>query len=122
MVEHDAAPETLPVEVRNWAMGSHLSALTGVVTGIGFFAAPLVIWLLKRESHPFIDANGKEAVNFQFTMMLAMIVCIPLIFLIIGILLLPLIGLFDMIMSVVAGIKAANGETYRYPLTFRFLK
>ena len=83
---------------------------------------PLIVWLIKRDQDPFIDENGKEAVNFQLTMFIAMMVSVALVFIAIGIILLPAIALFNIIMTIINGIKAANGEMPRYPLTYRFLK
>jgi uncharacterized Tic20 family protein len=115
--------EAIPKEVRNWAMGSHMIALVGLLgNGLGFLVGPLIVWLVKRDDHPFLDEQGKEAVNFQITMMGAIIVCIPLIFVAIGLVLMPLIGIFDVVLTIIAGIKAANGEHWRYPLTIRFIK
>ena len=115
--------EAIPREARNWAMGSHLIALVGLLgNGLGFLVGPLIVWLVKREDHPFIDEQGKESVNFQITMLGAIILCVPLIFVAIGIVLMPLIGVFDVVMTIIAGVKAANGEHWRYPLTIRFVK
>ena len=115
--------ESIPREVRNWAMGCHLIALVGLLgNGLGFLVGPLIVWLVKREDHPFIDEQGKESVNFQITMMGAIILCVPLLFVFIGVVVMPLIGIFDVVMTIIAGIKAANGEHWRYPLTIRFLK
>ena len=115
--------ESIPRDARNWAMGCHLIALVGLLgNGLGFLVGPLIVWLVKREDHPFVDEQGKEAVNFQITMMGAIILCVPLLFIVIGVVLMPLIGIFDVVMTIIAGIKAANGEPWRYPLTIRFLK
>jgi len=115
--------ESIPRDARNWAMGCHLIALVGLLgNGLGFLVGPLIVWLVKREDHPFINEQGKESVNFQITMMGALILCVPLVFVVIGIVLLPLIGIFDVVMTIIAGIKASNGEHWRYPLTIRFVK
>jgi uncharacterized Tic20 family protein len=115
--------EAPPREARQWAMGCHLVALVGLFgNGIGFLLGPLVMWLIKREDHPFIDDQGKEAVNFQLTMFIAIIVSVLLIFVVIGIILLPILGILNVVLVVVAAVKANNGESYRYPLTIRFLK
>ena len=99
------------------------SALVGLLgNGIGFFVAPLVVWLIKREDDPYIDEQGKEAVNFQLTMMLSFFAAALLIFVVVGIVLLPLLGIFDVVMTIVAGLKAANGEAFRYPFAIRFVK
>ena len=108
---------------RNWAMACHMIALVGLLgNGIGFFLGPLILWLVKREDDPFIDEQGKEAVNFQLTMCIALFVCFLLMFVVIGFVLLPIVLLLDIIFVIIAGMKAANGEHYRYPFAIRFLK
>ncbi|NNF42061.1 MAG: DUF4870 domain-containing protein [Phycisphaerales bacterium] len=103
-------------------MACHLLALVGLLgNGIGFLLGPLIGWLVKRESHPFIDEHGKEAVNFQLTMMIAFIVSALLVFVVIGLLLLPLLAILNVVLTIIAGLKASNGEHYRYPMTIRFL-
>jgi len=115
--------ESIPREVRNWAMGCHLIALVGLLgNGLGFLVGPLIVWLVKREDDPFIDEQGKESLNFQMTMMGAIILCVPLLFVFVGFVLMPLIGIFDVTMTIIASIKTADGEHWRYPLTIRFLK
>lgn len=110
-------------EARRWAMITHLSALVGLLgNGIGFLIAPLVVWLVRKDTDPFVDDQGKEAVNFQLTMFIAAIVGIILSFVLIGIPLLIVIGLMAIIFPIIAAVKANDGHRYRYPLTIRFLK
>ena len=111
-------------DARMWAMFCHLGGLAGyvipiIVSGI---IAPLIIWQLKREDAPFIDRNGKEAVNFQISIAIYELVSIPLIFACIGMITLPAIAIFNVVFLVIAAIKANNGESYRYPLCIRFIK
>lgn len=109
-------------EERNWAMACHLSALTAVFTGIGAIVGPLVVWLLKKDEMPFVDEQGKEALNFQITMMIASLIAFVLMIVLIGFLLLALIAIFDLVMVIVASIRAADGESFRYPLTLRLIR
>jgi uncharacterized Tic20 family protein len=110
-------------EVRKWAMLCHLSALVGLLgNGIGFVLGPLVVWLIKKEDHPFIDQQGKEALNFQITMLLAAFVSALLILVLIGIFLLVAVGILMVVLPIVGAVKANDGEPYRYPLAIRFLK
>ena len=119
----DASSHEISRDARNWAMACHLMALIGVVgNGIGYLLGPLIVWLIKRDDHPFINEHGKAAVNFQITMFIALLCCIPLIFIIIGIPLMILIGLSMIILPIIGGIKAANGESYQYPFSVRFLQ
>lgn len=101
----------------------HLLGLTSYL-GIPFgnIIAPLVLWLLKRAEDPFVDVCGKEAVNFQITISLYFTLSAVLIFAKIGILLLPLVVIFHVIYTIVASIKASEGQCYRYPLTIRFIR
>ena len=108
---------------RQWAMLCHLIALVGLLgNGIGFLLGPLIVWLIKKDAHPFIDEQGREALNFQLTMLLAAIVCIPLTFVVIGAFILPVIGILAVLFPIIAGVNANSGNSYRYPLTIRFVK
>lgn len=123
MTQADPALSSIPKEARNWAMAAHLMALVGLLgNGIGLLVGPLVVWLVKREDHPFINEQGKEAINFQLTMFIAFFAGAILIFAVIGLFLLPILGILDVVLVIVAGIKAANGEHYRYPFAIRFIK
>jgi uncharacterized Tic20 family protein len=111
-------------DARLWAMLCHVAAAAQLL-GIPFgnVLGPLVIWLIKKDEHPFIDANGKESLNFQITVAIAIVVCIPLFFCAgIGAILAGAIGIADIIFVIIAAIKANNGESYRYPLTIRLIK
>jgi len=108
-------------EARKWGMLSHLSALAGLITGIGFLLGPLLVWLLKKDDHPFIDEQGKEAVNFQITMHIAMFIGGVLAVLLIGIPILFVVGLVMVVLPIVAAIKANEGEHYRYPFIWRVI-
>lgn len=100
--------------------------LLGFVSFLGIpfgnIIAPLVLWLLKRAEDPFVDVCGKEAVNFQITISLYFTLSAVLIYAKIGILLLPLVVIFQVIYTIVASIKASEGQCYRYPLTIRFIR
>jgi uncharacterized Tic20 family protein len=110
-------------EARKWGMIVHLSALVGLLgNGIGFLLGPLAVWLMKREEDPFIDANGKEAVNFQITMMIAAVVSGFLILILVGFVLLFIVAIMAIVFPILAGLKAKEGEVYRYPMTIRFIK
>jgi uncharacterized protein len=109
-------------DTRKWAMLCHIAGLAGFIIPFAGLVAPLVIWLLKKEEHPFIDEQGKEAVNFQISMAICMFVSGLLTLVLIGwLLLLPLV-LFDIVMCIIAGMKANDGVAYRYPVAIRLIK
>ncbi len=101
----------------------HLSALVGLLgNGIGFLLAPLIVWFLKRDDDPFIDEQGKEAVNFQITMTLASIVSAVLMVVVVGFVLLPIVLIAMVVFPIIAAMRTRDGEVYRYPATIRFIK
>jgi uncharacterized Tic20 family protein len=110
-------------DARLWAMICHLSALSGlVVPVVGCIVGPLVIWQIKKEEFPFVDEQGKEAVNFQISMLIYGIVAGLLCFVCVGMVLLPAVAIVDLIFLLIAAVKANDGYHYRYPLTIRFIK
>ncbi len=109
-------------EEKQWALFAHLSALAGVIVPFGNILGPLVIWLIKKDTLPFVNDQGKEALNFNITILIAIIISAFLIIIVIGFLLLPLVGLVWLILTIMATIKASNGEAYRYPFTLRLIK
>ncbi len=110
------------MDQRNFATFTHLSALTGIVTGgLGFILGPLIMWLIKKDQMPLVNEAGKEALNFQLTMLIVLIIAFVLMLILIGFLLLAAIAIFDIVMVVIAAIQTSNGTRYRYPLTIRFI-
>ena len=114
-------------EERQWAMFAHLSALVGAILtgafggGWGCFIGPLVIWLIKKDTMPFVNDQGKEALNFNITVAIAAIVCWILFFVLIGMLLLPVLVILWLVFVIIATIKANEGTTYRYPFALRLV-
>lgn len=113
----DASPEA-----RQWAMFAHLSALIGFLIPLGSVLGPLIIWQIKKNEFSFVDDQGKESLNFQITVLIAVIACLLLSVVLIGFLLLPVVGIAALVLTIMGGIKANNGEHYRYPLTLRLIK
>lgn len=113
--------EQLDETQRNIAVGCHLLGFLGLVVPFGNILGPLVLWLIKRDDNEFVDDQGREAVNFQITMTLAFLVAAALMALLIGFLLLPLLGIYWLVVVVLAAVAASRGERHRYPLTLRLL-
>ncbi len=109
-------------EERSTAMWCHLTGLLGGLIPPVNIIAPLVIWLLKKDQLPFVNDQGKEALNFQISVAIYTLIGIVLIFLLIGMLLLPLVGLYWLIFGIIATIKANEGVPYRYPFILRLIK
>lgn len=117
------ADAAISKDERMWGMFAHLSAFAGIVLpGVGQILGPLVIWLIKRETMPFVNDQGKEALNFQITMTIGFVIAFALCVVFIGIVLLPMLGLADVIFTIIAGVKANEGVAYRYPFILRLVK
>jgi len=108
-------------EERSLGLACHLLAFVGMVFPFGNILGPLVIWLVKKDDSAFVDDQGKEALNFNITISIAGFVAFLLTFVVIGAILLPIIGIFWLVMTIVAAVKANGGEYYRYPLTLRLI-
>lgn len=132
-----------PVKPRDYTMGMlcHLLALTALLgVPFGNVLGPLVIWLIKKEEDPFVDACGKESLNFQITAMIAtlalvllagcaMILSVIPIAGFFSLLLLPLIGVSALalfigvtVFTIIAAIRSSEGQMYRYPYTIRLIR
>ena len=108
-------------------MLAHLLGLVGYL-GIPFchLLGPFILWHTQKEKSPFIDFHGKESLNFQITVFLAMLclmgVTFVLMFLVVGIFLIPVIivaSILAMVAEIMACVAASRGEWHRYPCCLR---
>ncbi len=109
-------------EERQWAMFCHVSAMLLYCTVIGGFIGPLVIWLVKRDAMPFVDDQGRETLNFQITILLALVGAGILMIVVIGIPIFFGLLLFHFIATIVAAVKSSEGVLYRYPFCWRVIR
>jgi uncharacterized Tic20 family protein len=118
-------PPPLPAltNVRTWNTLCHASALLGVLFHFpGHLIGPLVVWLVKRGESPEIDAHGKEALNFQLSMLLYTLVSGVFCLILIGFVFIAVLWVLNAVFVIVASIQASEGKFYRYPMTIRFLQ
>jgi uncharacterized protein len=116
-------------QARTWNMLCHLSALAGYIIPFGNVLGPFLIWQIKKNEFPSVEEHGKAALNFQLTVLIALFVgivaAVLLSFVCIGFLLIPVvvvIALCGLVFAIIAGIKANNGEAYRYPWSLTLVK
>ncbi|MFD2518211.1 DUF4870 domain-containing protein [Salinimicrobium flavum] len=110
-------------EDRQLLMLTHLSQLLDLVTGIGGFIVPLVIWLTQKDKVLGMDEHGKMVLNFQISLFIYSIISIPLILLFgLGILLIIIIGIIAIVFPILNAIKVNNGEIPSYPLSMNIIK
>lgn len=100
---------------RTMGMLAHLLGIIG-------FLGPLIIWLIKKDQSPFVNDQGKEALNFQLMVLIAWVVVIVTSFFCIGAILGPLVFIANIIFCIMAAMKGNQGIAYRYPFNIRFIK
>ena len=128
-----AASSDLPsAQERQWAMFAHLSALLGLILtghwlGWGCFLGPLVIWLVKKDAMPFVNDQGKEALNFNITVAIVFFALFVLTLITLGlgvVIAFPIgaiVGVAWLVFTIIAAIRANEGVRYRYPYTLRLI-
>lgn len=119
----DASPESTPTadttlrsDEKTMGMLCHL---LGIFTG---FLGPLIIWLVKKDSSPFVNDQGKEALNFQITVVICYIVAMLSCFIAIGVVLVPVVIIGALVFAILATLQANKGVRYRYPFAIRLIK
>jgi len=132
----EAQPNQFSRSERTWAMFTHLAALSQLI-GIPFgnIIGPLIMWIIKKEQYPFVDSQGKAAINFQISMLiyaaLAPLLVVFLVrtagvgepeFMLAGIVLFAAIIITDIVQTIIAAVSANDGKAHHYPLAIRFIK
>ena len=124
-VEQAAESKELNQDARMWGMFCHLAGVGGllpVLPVIGSIIAPLIVWQIKKDDFAFVNEHGKEAVNFQISILIyAAIACIFCLACV-GFVLLPAVYIFDFVCLLIAALRANDGKHYRYPLCIRLIK
>src|SRR4051812_22005338 len=115
-------PQPAENQARTWNMWCHMSALAGLIVPFGNILGPLVVWQMKKQEFPSVEAHAKAAINFQITIAIAAVAILVagfiLSFFCIGFLLfflLPVVGLASIILAIIAALKANDGKDYKYP-------
>lgn len=109
-------------ESRLWAMILHLSIFSGFIVPLAGFIAPIVIWQVKKDELPNLDAHGKVVVNWIISAFIYAVVGIVLSFVLVGIPLLLVLGILQIVFPIIGGIKASKGELWKYPLSLKLVK
>jgi len=113
---------TTSSNVRTWNVLCHASALLGLFFHfLGHLLGPLIVWLVQRGDSPEIDAQGKESLNFQISMLIYDAIAAILCFVLIGIPILIALWVLNTVFVIIASVKASEGKLYRYPFTIRLI-
>ena len=108
---------------RQWGAITHAAALLGILLPMALVLGPMIVWMIKRNESTFLDNQGKEAVNFQLTLLVASFIFILLsgitkIFFIIA----AVLFFAGIILAAVAAFNVYQGKEYRYPFAVRLIK
>jgi uncharacterized Tic20 family protein len=109
-----AAPLTAAEDIQ-WASFAHLGGILGILPS-------LIIWLVFKDRGAFTNTEGKEALNFQITMLGAEIIGYILMAVLIGFLIVPAVYVVRIIFAIVSFLKVKDGIAYRYPFALRLIK
>lgn len=118
----ESIDKELTSDDRTMGMLCHLAAFAGMIIPFGALIGPLIIWQMKKDQSEFIDYHGKESLNFQITMTIGFLISLVLVVIGIGILLIMGLAIFELVVIIIAAIKANEGKKYLYPINFRFIK
>lgn len=109
-------------QTRQWGMILHLSLFSSYIIPLAGIIAPIVIWQIKKDQLPAMDAHGKNLVNFFLSMMIYSSISFVLTFVLIGIPMMMALGVMGVAFPIIAAVKANNGEIWKYPAAIPFLK
>ena len=121
--EEEARGEALPTRDEcNLAVLCQLLQFAGLIIPFGSLLAPLILWLVKRSESAFLDEIGKEVINFEISLFIYSLICGLLIFVIIGFFMLAVLGIWALVLIIIATMKASEGRVYRYPWIIHFIQ
>ena len=103
-------------DAKTMAMLCHLLAI------FTWWIAPLIIWLIKKDQSPFVNQQGKEALNFELTLIIGVVVGFLTACLLIGWFILAGVWVVNVVFGILSTITVNKGQPYRYPICIRFIK
>jgi uncharacterized Tic20 family protein len=103
-------------EINQWCMFMHLGLLAGYAVPLGGLVVPIVLWQLKKDESAQIDQHGRMIASAMVAFVLYGILAGLLCFVVIGLVLLPAVGICGVVFPIIGGIKANDGEYWSYPL------
>ena len=117
----DGSDSMTQSQVNNWAMFIHFSQFCGYLVPLAGLVVPIVLWQMKKDESPILDSHGLAVVNWILSVLVYLAICLVLTLVVIGIPMLVVLGVLCIVVPIIGGIKAGNGEVWNYPLTIRFL-
>ena len=115
-------PPALPAEPAHTQDAKTLALIMHVLSLVGFsLIGPLIVWLVKKDESAFIDAQGRELLNFQLSFLIYFLVSFVLCLVLVGFFLVGGLALASLILTIIGLIRATEGKIYRFPVTIKML-
>jgi len=115
-------PVTTTQEERYWSIGAHLATLISGWIPLAGIIGPLIVWLVKKQESAFIERQSREALNFQISVAIYLIISTILMIVLIGWVTFGIVAVLNIVFSIIAAIKVSEGKPYQYPFTIRLIK
>lgn len=117
-------PQSLQIEKqeKDMALLVHAASFSGYLIPFGSILGPLIVWLMKRDESAFVNQAGINCLNFKISMMIYFMVGFVLMFILVGFVIVPALAILDIIVTILAMVRASEGSHYRYPLSIQFIK
>ncbi len=114
--------QKLSQDEKNMGIGVHVASFAGYIIPFGSILGPLIVWLMKRDEFPFVDECGRNCLNFKISIYIGVMISVVLMFVGIGFILIVLLAIADIVLTIIAAMKAGEGVSYKYPLSINFIK
>lgn len=105
-----------------WAMFVHFSLFAGFILPVAGLVLPIIIWQVKKDEYPFVDLHGKQVLNWIVSLIIYSLICAVFTLIFIGFIGFAALFVMSIAFPIIGGIKANNGEFWRYPFTIRVIK
>lgn len=122
MTEQTEAVQGLSRDEMNMGILVQVASFAGYLIPFGSVIGPLIVWLMKRDEIPFVDECGRNCLNFKISMIIWVMISCVLMFVGIGFILIGLLAIVDIVLTIIAAMKASEGISYKYPLSITFIK
>ena len=110
------------IELNAFYLMFHLSQLTSMVIPGAGIVLPIIMWATNKDEFPVVDAHGRNILNWSISLLIYLIVCVPLLFIFIGIIGIAVLLILNLVFVIIAAIKANDGVVWQYPLSIKFFK
>ncbi|ABV39007.1 conserved hypothetical protein [Shewanella sediminis HAW-EB3] len=114
--------QALTQDEKNMGIVVHVASFAGYIIPFGSVLGPLIVWLMQRDEIQFVDECGRNCLNFKISMMIYVMISVVLMFVGIGFILVGFLAVFDIVVTIIAAMKASEGICYKYPMTIKFIK